>query len=76
MINFGALTQLGSLYKTFCANHPKVPAFVSDLKAKGFCAGQEIAVAVRYPDGSEVKTGIRVTESDLELLRTLASLKK
>ncbi|MDD5987452.1 MAG: hypothetical protein PUC26_06515 [Eubacteriales bacterium] len=56
---------------TFFSNHPKVPAFLGSVKEKGFCEGQEIAVAVRYPDGTEYKTGIRVRPEDLELLNML-----
>ena len=41
---------------------------------KGFCEGQEIAVAIRYPDGSEFKTGIRVRAEDLALLEMLKGL--
>ena len=50
--------------------------FIDDVNSKGFCADQEIAVAVRYPDGTEYKTGIRVTESDLQLLNMLKGLTK
>lgn len=60
----------------FMANHPKVESFINDVNNKGFCEGQEIAVAVRYPDGTEYKTGIRVTESDLQLLNMLKGLAK
>lgn len=60
----------------FMANHPKVESFINDVNNRGFCEGQEIAVAVRYPDGTEYKTGIRVTESDLQLLNMLKGLAK
>ena len=33
-------------------------------------------MAVRYPDGTEYKTGIRVQASDLELLEIVKSLAK
>ena len=46
------------------------------MYAKGFEEGQEIAVAVRYPDGTEFKTGIRVQESDLEMLELVKGLMK
>lgn len=60
---------------TFMANHPKLEGFMDDVSSKGFCENQEIAIAVRYPDGTEYKTGIRVTESDLQLLNMLKNLK-
>lgn len=60
----------------FKYNHPKTEEFANSMRAKGFCENQEIAIAVRYPDGTELKTGIRVQASDLELLNTVASLLK
>ena len=62
-------------WSRFQDNHPKVPAFIQNVRRKGFCEGMEIAVAVRYPDGDVRKTGIRVTASDMELLNTLKGMK-
>ena len=70
-MNLGALFQMKQAWGTFAANHPKVPDFAAQIKNKGFCEVQEIAVAVRYPDGTEYKTGIRLKASDLELLNSL-----
>ena len=58
----------------FMKNHPKVPEFIGRLKEKGICEGAEIAVAVRYPDGTENKTGIRVQASDLDALSVLREM--
>ncbi len=74
MMNFQLLMKAKQAKEKFSRNHPKVEPFMDRVKAKGFCEGQEIAVAVRYPDGTEFKTGIRVTEGDLELLNMLKSL--
>lgn len=60
---------------TFMRNHPKMESFINNVQAKGFCENQEIAVAVRYPDGTEYKTGIRVTQSDLDLLNALKNFR-
>ncbi len=74
MMDFQALFKVKQAWAQFSATHPKVPGFLQDVKNKGFCEGQEIAIAVRYPDGTEYKTGIRVRESDLELLDLMKSL--
>ena len=74
MPNMGAIMKLRQAWTTFCTNHPKMPGFIAGVKEKGFCEGQEIAIAVRYPDGTEYKTGIKVQQSDLELLETLRHL--
>lgn len=74
MFNFQMIMRAKQAKEEFIGNHPKVEEFMDDVKAKGFEEGQEIAVAIRYPDGTEMKTGIRVTESDLELLNMLNSM--
>ena len=76
MFNFQMLMAAKQAKEKFMNNHPKVETFIDDVNSKGFCADQEIAVAVRYPDGTEYKTGIRVTESDLQLLNMLKGLTK
>ena len=63
-----ALFTAKAAWKKFTQTHPKVPKFMKQIREKGFEPGQEIAIAVRYPDGTELKTGIRVQESDMELL--------
>lgn len=79
-MNFGNM-NLESMFKarqawsTFKQNHPKVPVFMDAVQDRGYCEGMEIAIAVRYPDGEEHKAGIRVTESDLEMLNLLRSLR-
>ncbi|MBQ7246277.1 MAG: hypothetical protein IJS33_05105 [Firmicutes bacterium] len=65
---------LKDAWNKFSATHPKVPKFIDDVKNKGFCEGQEIAIAIRYPDGTEHKTGIRVRAEDLALLEMLKGL--
>ena len=61
-------------WQLFKTNHPKVPEFTRNVGGKGFCEGQEIAIAIRYPDGTEYKTGIRVRESDLAFIEDFRSL--
>ena len=70
-MNISTMMGLKGAWSTFKRNHPKVPKFFDQVKTKGFEKDQEIANAIRYPDGTEYKTGIRVTESDLQLLNKL-----
>ena len=79
-MNFGNM-NLESMFRArqawadFKRNHPKVPVFIDSVQNKGYCENMEIAVAVRYPDGEEYKAGIRVTQSDLEMLNMLKSMR-
>lgn len=66
--------KLKQAWETFAKNHPKVPPFISGIQSKGAAEGMEIAVAVRYPDGTEYKTGVRLTDSDMEILRDLGAV--
>lgn len=75
MMNFEGIFKAMQAKDKFMRNHPKVETFLNNVQTKGFCENQEIAIAVRYPDGTEYKTGIRVTQSDLELLNVLKNLK-
>lgn len=74
MLDFKAIMNIKKSWSIFTSNHPKVQDFIDAIGKKGFCENQEIAIAIRYPDGMEYKTGIRVRQSDLELLETIKSL--
>jgi len=74
-MDFSQMMALKGALDSISSAHPKLPGFIQDVRSKGFEAGQEIAVAVRYPDGTEYKCGIRVQPSDLEALETLKGMK-
>ena len=73
-LNVQSLMTLNQSKEKFMANHPQVQTFLDDVNSREPEVGQEVAIAVRYPDGTEYKTGVRVTEGDLDLLRTLRGL--
>lgn len=74
-MNLEQMIRARRAWSVFQKNHPKVPAFIEAVEKKDFCAGMEIAIAVRYPDGEDHKAGIRVTEEDMEMLNLLRSMK-
>ena len=74
MMNLQTLMTLNQSKATFMGNHPQLQKFLDDVNRREPEVGQEVAIAVRYPDGTEHKTGIRVTEGDLDLLNTLRQL--
>ena len=73
-MDISTMMKMRSGWDQFQRNHPKVPAFIQNVRRKGFREGMEIAVAVRYPDGTEYKAGIRVTDSDLDLLEAIQDM--
>lgn len=76
MFDLNAITRIKNDWTCFLNNHPKISPFLNNVKYKGSCAGQEIAIAIRYPDGTEYKTGIRLTETDMDLMRDISGLMK
>ncbi len=76
MLNFQSLLTFNSAKNKFLSNHPTVQPFIDNLNSRDPEPGQEVAIAVRYPDGTEYKTGVKVTEDDLQLLNLLKELLK
>lgn len=74
MFDFSSLMNIKNHWNVFKGNHPKVDEFRRSVGSKGFCEGQEIAVAVRYPDGTEYKTGIRLRQSDLAFIEAIRNI--
>ena len=74
-MDISSLLKLKSAWSTFTANHPRFPDFLRDVKSRGLSAGTEITITVSYPDGDKLKAGLKLTDSDLELLRTLYTLR-
>lgn len=74
MSKLGDTMKMQKALGTVFMNHQKLPGFINDVKNKGFCEGMEIAVAIRYPDGTEYKSGIRVKQSDIDALSELKGM--
>ena len=73
-MNIAALFSIKDKLSTFKTNHPGFVPEAKQVFDKGFCEDQEIAFAVRYPDGTEYKMGVRVKESDLPFLEAIKEL--
>lgn len=75
-MDISKLFGIKQYWEVFKGNHPKLLPIIAQLGEKEICEGQEIAIAVRYPDGTEIKTGIRLQQSDLPLFETLKEMAK
>ena len=67
-MDISSLMKLREAWNTFSANHPKFPGFVEAIKARGIPEGSVVEMSVKYPDGAVIKTNVKVTQSDTELL--------
>ena len=73
-MNISALFGIKDHLKVFKQNHPKFVPEAKKVFEKGFCEDQEVAIAVRYPDGTEIKMGVKVKESDLPFFNAIKEL--
>lgn len=73
-MNFEKLLKAKQAWNLFRKNHPKFPTFLQDVKNKGVTEGTDILITVTFPNSQVMKAGLRVKQSDLELLDILKSL--
>lgn len=75
-MDFGMIFKLQGLWMKFCKNHPKFPQFVKSIQKNGIKADSVIDIKITYPDGNNVECNLKITESDLQILNELKSIKK
>ena len=73
-LNFQALAQLRSAWHTFRGNHPNILPFVRDVVKKGIREDMQLEVIVHFPDGTDMRSGIRLKQSDIALFEALQEL--
>lgn len=75
MPDISALFKAKQAWGRFKENHPKFEPFMNAVKSRGVPAGSVIELEIKYPEGAgTMKTNLKVTESDLEILGMLKSL--
>lgn len=74
-MNIQSLLQAKSLWNRFKENHPRFAPFLNAVRSRGIPEGTVVEVEVRYPnDGGTMKTNLKISEEDLELLGMLKGL--
>ena len=73
-MDFNSLLNAKQAWDAFRANHPKFPEFLKAVKDRGACEGTEVFISVTYPDGQQIKAGVRLKQSDIELINNLGNL--
>ncbi len=74
MMNPAMLFKIKGMWEQFVQNHPKFPMFLNALKNSGMGEGSIIEIQITQPDGQQLKTNIKVTESDMELIEQLKGM--
>ena len=72
--NVQTLMKARGAWQTFRSNHPNVLPFLNDVLQHGVKEDVQIEILVHYPDGTDLKSGIRVKESDLAFFNALQEL--
>lgn len=72
--NIQTLMSLRGAWSTFRSNHPNIVPFLKELLQKGVKEDLQIEIIAHYPDGEELKSGIRVKQSDVALFNSLQNL--
>ena len=73
-MDFGIMMKFIGAWNSFKANHPKFPAFCKMVQEKGLREDSIIEIIVTTPENERIETSLKVTASDLDLLRTLGGL--
>ncbi|MBQ8147581.1 MAG: hypothetical protein IJ040_02195 [Lachnospiraceae bacterium] len=73
-MNPAMLFKIKGMWEQFVQNHPKFPMFLNALKNSGMGEGSIIEIQITQPDGQQLKTNIKVTESDMELIEQLKGM--
>ncbi|MBO4291697.1 MAG: hypothetical protein J5898_07300 [Lachnospiraceae bacterium] len=74
-MDFGNMMKLMEAWNVFRENHPKFPAFCQAVYQKGIREDTVIEVIVTTPEGEKIETSLKIKESDLELLKSIGSIK-
>lgn len=72
-MDIGSLFKLKQAWNVFRTNHPKFPEFLKAIKEKGAVEGTELTIIVTYPDGQTLRSGLKLKQSDVELIDRLTA---
>ena len=71
MMNPAAIFKIKGAWEKFAGNHPKFPMFLQAAAGSGIKEGYIIEVKIVTDEGKTMCTNVKLTESDMELFRTL-----
>ena len=66
--------KIKKAWEKFSKTHPQFLGFLEDVSKHGVVEGTTLTLAVRYPDGTEKATDLRVEAPDLDLIKILQEL--
>ena len=74
-MNISELMKIEGAWDTCSGNHPQFVKFLNYMSQTKIDEGTVFSISVKRPDtDKEIKTNLKVTESDLELFETLKAM--
>ena len=73
-MDFGKIMELKKNVDVLKGNHPKFFGFVKAVKSKALKEGSVFEIKVTTPEGENLETAIKLTQSDLDALQNLLSM--
>ena len=74
-MNISEMMKIKGAWDTFSGNHPQFVKFLNYMSKTKIDEGTVFSISVKRPDSDkEIKTNLKVTESDLELFETLKAM--
>lgn len=75
-VDFSALAKGKQAWDAFKRNHPKFPEFLKYIGNRGVSEGTEIDITVKYPNGQNVNSSIKVKPEDVQLFNSMKDMLK
>ena len=72
MVNPAALLTFKKKWEEFSGRHPKFVSFLGVLKGRGVDTGSIIDIKVTLPNGEMFQSNLKLTEEDVETIKSLA----
>lgn len=76
MLNPLTMMKLNQAKNKFISNHPRFAAFIKNIFSRQIEADTIIEITVKRPGERPITSNMKVTESDLELLRNVKDIIK
>lgn len=73
-VHFSMMMKLKSMWDAFCGRHPKFPQFLRAVTQQGISEGTVLEITVLTPDGKSFTSNLKVTQEDLDAVKSLREL--
>lgn len=71
MVNPTALLTFKKKWEEFSGRHPRFVSFIGTLQGTGVPVGSIIDISVTLPSGEKYQSNLKLTEEDVEMIRSL-----